>query len=326
MRRYLQLRNQGSDSGQEVIKVSRFRLVLLFAYYAFLLIAYASYLPHFAVITVFPSWSWCILGWLFTISIPLKSWGKNLKLAFLLSLVVLLFTSEEIYAPVRWVMALGSKASEAPYMVSLNCAGGSVAAAQEAVDTKAEFIFLQESPSEAELIKIGKPQGYAVYWGVDGSILSKQSLSNVRLQKEMDYTSIKSDQIALTSIRLEPPIFRLDVWNPENWRVQRDRLIARRARFAEIIEVARSKGVPTFIAGDFNAAPTQTSSRRIANAWDIGDAHSLGWGGTAVNEFPFVRIDRIWRLDAKPDSIRTNQIKVRRTENSDHRMVLYYRD
>jgi endonuclease/exonuclease/phosphatase (EEP) superfamily protein YafD len=77
--------------------------------------------------------------------------------------------------------------------------------------------------------------------------------------------------------------------------------------------------MPLIVGGDFNLAGNDALLRRLKpRLHDTFLISGTGLGNTLINEFPFVRIDQIWVNDA----VRAAHVFVRRTENSDHRMVI----
>jgi len=80
-----------------------------------------------------------------------------------------------------------------------------------------------------------------------------------------------------------------------------------------------SAGVPVILGGDFNLPAGDKLFRilpsRIRDTFRIA---GRGWGDTLDNDVPFIRIDQIWC----DDHFRPISTVVRKTVNSDHRMVV----
>ena len=327
----MRMRNKGSDQLEPAVaeklsrRKNRWRFFIAGVLSLVLIFVYKSNDPTFAAMTVFPSWPWCLLILiLLSIQIPLRKWLRNLGYLMLIVFPVLVVTSEELWTPTH---ALADKNSTKVAAVSLNCAGGMIEAAEEAVATGAEIIYLQESPSEKHLRALAEPKGYHVYHGIDASILLRGAPADV-YESEINYTLIKRNGDVYVSLRLQPPIFRLDYYNPDCWQSQTQNIVARKQEIREIIDRAKSfDGRRTFFVGDFNATPTQLPADLIGLD-DLWDDHGSGWPGSAVNEFPLARIDRFMVLfDGEYDSEPAfSRIEVRKTINSDHRMVVACRN
>lgn len=322
------MRDQESTEFPEIVakeldrKRNRWRFYVIGVLSLCLVFIYKSENPNFAAMTVFPSWPWCLLLILLTFRLPVKAWLRNIGYFALILIPTLFLTGEEIWTPFN---ALSRKTAVAPAAVSLNCAGGSIDAAKEAIAIGADVVFLQESPSGKELVEVGEPLGYHIYPGIDGSVLIKGEPADF-IEKEINYCLIKRGDEVFVSLRLQPPIFRLDFYNPENWTAQKSNLESRRKEVAEIIERVKEIGYRTaLLVGDYNATPSQMSDSSIGLV-DIWQYHGSGWPGTAVNDFPLARIDRFMVLTEGEYSSEPmfGRMVVKKTKNSDHRMVIAY--
>ncbi len=208
-------------------------------------------------------------------------------------------------------------------VVSLNCAGGSSAAAEEAFAKLPDLILFQESPSESNLRRLAAKHfgdGYAIVWGVDASIVARKG-SLTPVNKTLSHTlavfqAPNTGPIFVGSLRLSPPVFRMDYWNPSCWR---DYAHNRALHRAELAEVARDVLEQTdtdmiIIGGDFNWTPDRGQFDILSP--ELVPA-SRGSGYTAINTFPLARIDQIWtsrHFDASSEAHTTLE--------SDHRMVV----
>jgi len=315
-------------------KLDRQRSILL-NYFFMLTLIFLFSPDQFAAITVFPSWAWCVLGLCFMVRIPVKKWGSNLLFGLIAAIPVLMLTSEEFWSPFRGLSNSADRQGKTsqPWITSLNCAGGSADAAAEALATGAPIVLLQESPSSKELQKLADKAGYRVYWGIDGSVLTNLEQSEefweTKVKKEQNFTLVTVNDVVIVSLRLQPPIFRLDLWNPECWTSQTQNLRSRKEELREIVQTVRevAKNVPSdhgpqiIMGGDYNAIPSQLRVKPYGFK-DVGDKFGLGWIGTAVNDFPLARIDRIWVQGLEGEAAK---LLVKKTVNSDHRMVVVYK-
>ena len=203
-------------------------------------------------------------------------------------------------------------------VVSLNCAAGSFAAAGEAFGQGADLVLLQEVASRKEFIGAGEAAGYPyVSWSVDDAVFSRSPIASPTSATDFAAGTVElgGKKVRAVALRLAPPVFRLDWWSPECWREYAEDARRRRARVREIL--AEASGI-CLVGGDFNS----TNPRLVGDAnptWaEAGRAAGRGWRGTGTNDFPFVWVDQIW---GSPE-VRWEQAFVRKTQNSDHRMVV----
>lgn len=208
--------------------------------------------------------------------------------------------------------------SESLLVVSLNCAGGEVAAAREAFE-QGGIVLLQEVGSKDEFVEEALRHGYRhVAWSVDNAIFSHQPLTDIVSKR--DYvaatTATSGSPIRVVSLRLHPPMFRLDLWNPECWSAYAADTEARRTRFAEIAQEAQL-GDRWIVGGDFNATNPRIVNDLYPKATEAKRAVGRSWIGTGTNVYPFAPVDQLWSL-----SPGWSQAWVVKTKHSDHRMVV----
>lgn len=336
------MRDQGSTEFPEIIVLVRKRLkeyldaqkIVILVLYIALMAIFTIGSPRFAAITVFPIWAWGLLPFVFTIRLPFKVWKSNFKFAFAIFLAIFVVLSEESWALLR-IFTPGPNQSRLnnPTYVSLNCAGGSEAAAEEAIAVNADVVFLQESPSADSLKSLGEQNGYQVFAGIDGSVLLKDSFKVEEVIKEQNFTLIRTQAEIFVSIRLQPPAFRLDFYNAECWTNQAELITLRRMELVDILETVEKQrnlvevepGPYVVVAGDFNAPPSLLKPNDVSTGYiDLAQWRGKGWIGSAVNDFPLVRIDRIWIWGPGAEGVGELQVVSKKTVNSDHRMVVVY--
>jgi hypothetical protein len=116
------------------------------------------------------------------------------------------------------------------------------------------------------------------------------------------------------SLRLQPPVFRMDYWKPDCWRAYAEDRRRRRQELAEVAEYVKDLA-PTkvILGGDFNSPPDRGTFAPL-RGWIQSASDDSGY--TAVNEFPMARIDQIWSRGFRPVLSRAEQ-----TMHSDHRLV-----
>ena len=208
-------------------------------------------------------------------------------------------------------------------VITMNCSGGSVDAAREALAGAPDIALLQESPSQRELESIVRDlygHAGAVVSGPDASIVVKGKIVDLNLNfgnTNFLAALIESDKLGsllVVSLRLTPPVFRLDYWNPECWRAYAENRRIRREELLEVVEYVKDL-VPDrlIIGGDFNTPPDRGTFAPLAT---IADQASADSGYTAINEFPIARIDQVWSRGMSATRSRAS-----RTQHSDHRKV-----
>ncbi|MBI3946045.1 MAG: endonuclease/exonuclease/phosphatase family protein [Armatimonadetes bacterium] len=315
----------------------RLRLSLLslsLALCAALAACYALRPDACAAVTLFPVWAWLAPG----LVLAWAGWGRAQRrfgaLVLLAWLGYLVAFAEEPRSLVRgWLRGDAQGASRAAAtirVVSLNCAGGSEVAAAEVAGAYPDIVLLQESPGRAAVEALGRRlfgAHAAAAWSRDESVLARGALlgaapsgrhgpgtrARVRLAS--------GTQVDVVSVRFVPPVARMDLWNPSCWR---DQAANRRARRDEVRSLAgRLAGIspetPLVVGGDFNAPAGDATFRLLRpRLRDTFREAGLGWGNTAVNDFPFHRIDQIWISR----HFRAVAVTARKTQHSDHRMVV----
>ena len=274
-----------------------------------------------AGLTLFPFWAWGIVLLLGTSRFRLRRLKWAFSLGFVFWLGCSIFTGEE---------AMGFTRSRVrdPNIAVLNCAGGSKEAAREAFKTGTHLILLTESPGEmsvSELVDEEWSGGGEFISGPDGAIAVKGSIVDGTTKELINATmaTVEFDGVRLNvvALRLQPPLFRVDVWSPSYWGEMKLNLESRREELRDLVEEIKvhfgEKGAD-IIAGDFNAPIPQGVGTELGGYMEAVSATGGGWLGSAVNDYPFVRIDHVYigpRMLAKG-------ARVQKTKNSDHRMVM----
>ncbi|MFN3682362.1 MAG: endonuclease/exonuclease/phosphatase family protein [Fimbriimonadaceae bacterium] len=214
-------------------------------------------------------------------------------------------------------------------VVTLNCAGGDPRCVEEALRLQPRLILLQESPSSAEIrTLLRRHPGWSAAIGLDASILALGRLRPLGgPERHPDFVAAEvrlagePRRLYAASLRLQPPLLRLDFWNPGAWNAYADDRRSRKRELERIADDLRGEGSSAWIfGGDFNVPPDPCVDRALSRL-GLQDAFSVagrGWGGTGPADFPLVRIDRIlcprgWRVRAAWTVL---------SAFSDHRMVV----
>ncbi len=298
----------------------------------FLSVCYYWQWDKCAAVTIFPAWAWLLPG-LFLTGIGFQ---KKLKWpvagVFFLWIIFLFSFVEESRSLLRsrscsiqqWETA--RRQGNALRVVSLNCAG-SENAVQEILSYNPDIILLQESPGR-EMVKnlaqkiFKENSGYV--WNFDTSILARGKISAedkstcfVRARVRLP----SGREVYVLSLRLFPPIVRLDLWSPSCWR---DQTLNRRQHRIQIQKIAQNiqsipQAIPIIIGGDFNA-PAKDGAMELLHPRlrDTFTEAGTGWGNTGLNDIPVARVDQIWTTNhVKPVAVFAGK-----TLHSDHRMVI----
>jgi endonuclease/exonuclease/phosphatase (EEP) superfamily protein YafD len=99
-------------------------------------------------------------------------------------------------------------------------------------------------------------------------------------------------------------------------------LRARREELEGIADfvIQEAAGRPFIMGGDFNTPPSQALTQTLReHAVDAFARAGRGWGASALNSYPFVRIDQIW---SSPNYLTPVSGLTVKTEHSDHRIAV----
>lgn len=304
--------------------MKRIRRAVPWAILAALCAAYGLQPDGAAALTIFPAWTWLPLG-IVPALFRLRKDRRGAAILFAAWVGYSFAFSEEWTSLVR----IGRTETRLPgtiRVVTLNCAGGSIEAAGEVTAFQPDIVLLQESPGGDEVAALAKklfgPHGESVK-GPDASIIARGPLKPRQLPRgTADFVvadlTIDGQPLQVVSLRLLPPVFRIDLFNPAAWT---DLARNRQARRDEIAGIANFLGgeKPTIMGGDFNCQSGDRSLDAMPT-WlrDSFYEGGRGWGHSAVNDYPLARIDQIWvSKDWKAE-----QQFTRKTVHSDHRMVI----
>lgn len=208
-------------------------------------------------------------------------------------------------------------------IVVLNCAGGDEGAIREALAVDADLWLLQETTGPASMQKILSPldPSLQLVADYDACIIARRGLSKAPKQGNSAVGEFLwgGQKLRVVSLRLQPPTFRLDWWSAECRNAYAEDIVARRVQLKEILTGARLPGTtPALVGGDFNST-NRPAFAALMPGWREADwAAGRGWPGTGTNDFPLARVDQLW---SSPD-IAVVQAFVRKTQHSDHRMVI----
>ena len=284
-----------------------------------------------AVVLIWPRWLWIAPGLLLTG----LAWHKGAKRFAVTGLLAWLIYAGLFVEELHWHPQPSAPAGVPVRVVSLNCAGGNKFAAAEVIALNPDIAFFQESPSRSEVARVAHQlnsldPSFAMTRDTAGdtSIIARGHIELVPVARpwnihftEARVTLSNDIQVAVICLRLWPYDLRVDVWTPDCWRTQADVRHRQRELMNWLVERIADipRNLPLIVGGDFNLAGNdamvQLLSPRLRDSFCVA---GTGLGNTLINEFPFVRIDQIW----VSDNIQPAHVFVRRTVNSDHRMVV----
>ena len=214
-------------------------------------------------------------------------------------------------------------------VVSLNCNVGHPRSVEEVAVWNPDVVLLQESPGGEVLGSLSKTlfgaEGAFLYGG-DASILARGQLKPKLANPASHFVHAELKlptgfTIDVVSIRLAPPVFRLDFWEPGFWIDHRDRRIEHREQILEVMEHVQSIPVSShlIVGGDFNSPPYDSALTPLrARLFDTFSTAGRGWGATGTNDYPFIRVDQIW----VSRGFRSDYVTAQKTLYSDHRIVV----
>jgi len=288
-----------------------------------------------AAVTLVPAWCWLLpAAWL------AKPAFRRDRPRWLAGLLLLWVAFTALFAPeVRSLLRIGRSQTavwqaareqgRAIRVVSLNCSVGSPAAAAEVAQYEPDIVLFQESPSAEQLASLADQ-----WWGEDGTCLwdhDTSILARGQIEARNRYEASHFNHGVVTlgdgltlhvfSVRLNPPVFRLDFWTPGFWRDHCDNRILHRRQLADVMEIV--DGLPTsahvIVGGDLNAPAGDGAfdvlGPRLRDTFaDAG----CGWGNTGTNGLPLFRVDQVWASDGLAATL----VTAKRTVHSDHRLVV----
>jgi endonuclease/exonuclease/phosphatase family metal-dependent hydrolase len=223
------------------------------------------------------------------------------------------------------------KTSHTLRVITLNCAGGSLAAAAEVKRFQPDIVLWQEIPDSTNVVQLAKQIFGAhadVAMGLDTAIAARGSVEQIQapqnMQRYFAQGRVHLSQevtIEVVSLHLMTPPFRLDLWSPDCWSAQRNQRQVQREQMASILkQLAKTPStVPMIIGGDFNMPQGDAVLRLLQPRFcDSFRASGRGWGDTITNQYPVLRIDQIW-MSSQFEAI---DVHTHGTKYSDHRMVV----
>ncbi len=282
-----------------------------------------------ALMMLAPVWVWPLGGVACAVAIRklLPPRGLWLLLGFWLCWLVV--CEESVWSLPRGLARAPEPGPKMIRVISLNCAGGSVEAAGEALRLRPDVLLLQESPAPTAMraLLAGSALGYEAYSGFDATILARGTIRAITAPSfrgagvAAEVRRPGRDTLRVVSLRLSPPTMRLDFWRPSAWKAETETVRLHRQQLRELMAEVRlsrdSTGV--IVGGDFNCpAGDGALSPLHPLLHDAFRAAGTGWGATILNDLPVHRIDQVWTSR----DLRPRRVVAHTTRHSDHRLVL----
>ena len=294
---------------------------------------YWSQSDWLAPVTLVPAWCWLAPAF------ALTAWGmsRKHKLWSLAVLTLWIAYSAVLVEEARSLVRVESRPTanwtaartrgQGIRVVSLNCYAANWRAAAEVATWEPDIVLLQESPSREHLARLSQELFGAdgtFLWGGDTSILARGSIQPHGVDRTSHFVQATVElpsglKTNVVSLRLHPPVFRLDFWMPGFWIDHRNNRIRHRRQILDVMQQIRTIRTPVIAGGDFNAVPRDAALDPLRERlYDTFVKAGHGWGNTGTNRYPLFRVDQIWASR----HFRAESVTAEKTIHSDHRMVV----
>ncbi len=288
-----------------------------------------------AAVTLVPAWCWLMPA------LALTVYGTTRTHKRLCILVVILWVGytacfvEEVHSLVRtgsrntaeWNAA--RERGQAIRVVSLNCFVANPHSVAEVAEFEPDIVLLQESPGREHLqhlaVEVFGDDG-TFLWGGDTSLLVSRRIQPGTVDPTSHFVHATVElpsgvEMDVISVRLNPPVFRFDFYDPGFWTDHRNNRVKHRDQILDVMQVMG--GVPQsahlIVGGDFNAPPLDDALSPLRQRlFDTFTEAGRGWGHTETNDYPLFRVDQIWASR----SLQAETVTAQKTIHSDHRMVV----
>ncbi|NQV23419.1 MAG: endonuclease/exonuclease/phosphatase family protein, partial [Rhodopirellula sp.] len=282
-----------------------------------------------------PNWCWLIFGMMLACCGFHEDHKRRfVGILFLWTVFTWLFVEEAhslvrgvSLSPVEWQTA--HENGRGLRVVSLNCSLGQARCVREVQAWQPDIVLLQESPGSEQLRQLAADlfgaDGTFLYGG-DVSILARRTLHARFFNPTSHFVHAEVQLptgvlVDVISLRLAPPVSRIDFWKPGFWSDHRHKRIEHREQIADLMRHVQSFPAThhLIVGGDFNALPADDAlaalGQRLTETFSIA---GRGWGATGTNEYPLFRVDQIWASS----NLSAESVTAQKTLYSDHRMVV----
>lgn len=283
-----------------------------------------------APVTLVPPWLWLVPAFLLT-----AVSSKGISRAFLLGIIIawsifFVLFAEEARSLVRLgrpTLSVDGPEKGGIRVASLNCNVGKVQAALEVGQFNPDIVLLQESPGADRASEIGAAlfgDNASFVDGGDAAIIVNGMLEPSTVDGSRHFVhavaTLNGGQVIdIVSLRLSPPVFRMDFWETGFWEDHRKTRKKHRSQLQAVMDYLEQHQVTPnlIIGGDFNMVGNDSAFSPFAGLSDTFKEAGVGWCNTGTNDYPLFRVDQIWTSNG----FVCNVMKAYQTENSDHRMI-----
>ncbi len=288
-------------------------------------------------VTVFPLWSWALIGILIVAAGWLFARNKFGLLVVSVWAVTALVGADEVPGILHSLegkklvkqhpQTHGQK--QVIRIATINCKDRRPEALLEAKPYAPDVVLVQESPSPGYLRQISKQ-----FYGKDGSsvggvycgIIARGKITQITNSTNPRFThaTLTLDDgraVDLVSIHLKHAITRWDLWHKDCWKTHYSNRKVRRQELIDILTQVSHKhgGRPVIFGGDFNAPASDAVFNLLRYRFlDSYRAVGSGWGNTFFNRLPVLRIDQLWATY----NLTPLNAGAFPTRNSDHRLLV----
>ena len=311
--------------------------ILSLALHFFVTLCYIKGWDKATAVTVFPLWSWALVGILIVFTGWLFMRNKFGLLVVSVWAITALVGADEIPGILHSIQ--GKKLPETHpethgekaviRVATINCMDRRAEALLEAKPYAPDVVLVQESPSAGRLRQISQQ-----FYGKDGTsyggsfcgIITRGKVTPIANSRNPRYTHATVSfadgrTIDVVSIHLKHAITRWDLWDKDCWRTHYHNRKIRRQELVEILtEVSLNHGGrPVIVGGDFNAPASDAVFNLLRYRFlDSYRAAGSGWGNTFFNRLPVLRIDQLWATT----QLHPVNARAVPTKNSDHRLLV----
>lgn len=318
--------------------LGRGTLTLFSAFGCFISIAYALQPDWLVPVTMVPAWLWLAPIVLILVLFWRSKLRNRWRLFFGISLLFTILFVEE-----SRTLTLGLLRSQAVTrnqtekqhtirVLSFNCAGAAHARLNEILQYDADVILLQESPGNQAVQTLAKTafgDGGQAIWNGDTSIVVRGKFRILHQQVNKHFVAIEAtlaseETLGIVSLRLSPPVFRLDFWTRNFWIEHAATREKHRDQIEEVMVALQQQNADFenqhwIIGGDFNSVAGDGAFSAIKQRGFVESfaTAGLGYGATGSNNSPLFRIDQIWYR-----GLTARSSTARKSKSSDHRIVV----
>ena len=306
------------------------------------LVVCACYLRRWDMIsalTVFPFWTWGIVGVVMAGTAWLTGRKRLAAAVFWIWTGTIIIGSDETRPLLRLMADKPQPGVPAPSenkqplrIVTLNCRAGMwhPEALKDVAPWKPDILFLQEAPMPQELQSFatqlyGSAEGHWEGGYKCGVLSSGRIVSPINGYQPASIIcsiEIRGKRVDVACVHLKGAETDMRLWKPSAWRSHSQNRQSRRSDLNRLLHIQGvfSGSNPSIIGGDFNA-PAGDAVFDLLRERGFRDAFAeagSGWPDTYPNYAPVLRIDHLW-VNSQVTPLRAAAVT---TQYSDHRMVV----